>query len=1079
MALSITKLQTEYQTEPIGIDKAHPRFSWNLASTKQDVVQKSWRIRVEDADRNELFWNSGIREDASPCVRYDGKPLLPETPYRIVLDITVKDGDSASAESFFETGIMDPRGPAKDGAQWIGPDAVCLEADVRSVFGIRAKFQIAEGSTGAGLVFGEGDKRIPDRPNYFLYEIDGSRDPAVLQIFRVGIAKEDDRSVPLAEVPLVSREDPARKLLGKENLHEAHTLSVEVTGDCAYAYLDGVLVDAVEKKMPWGGTMQAPRQLNPLGDNDVNTYPRLNHIGFHVPKEQKAAFSDLAVWNLREPKAVVYENPEEKVLQGDEDGAFFLVDPSHTSIPMLRSAFTEKKAGIKRARLYLTSRGIFTCLVNGQPVSDEFFAPGCSQYDRRLNYRTYDITEQIRDGENAVGVILASGWWSDAQTFSLPNFNYYGDRESLLGKLVITYEDGTKRNLVTDPDTWKYSGDGPWTYAGFFHGEHFDARKKEAYLHFSEPEYADDNWKKPSVITPVPIPGIHNGPIVWPDVNGTEPIIEAAEDEGVHILKEITAVSMREVEDGVFLYDMGVNQAGVPKVRLKGERGTTCMLRYGEILYPDLPEYQDKAGTLMVENLRDADCTDLYTFAGDPEGEEYMPRFTFRGYRYIEIRGVLTPPACSDVRLEVLSSVRELSGQVRVSDSNVNRFLANVERSQVNNFISIPTDCPQRNERMGWDGDTAIFARTAMFNTDARLFYTRWLEDCRDLQEESGKYADIAPVGGGFGGFTYESAPIQVAYELYEQYGDTEVIRDNYESMKQFMEYSRRNKEAGSLAVGFTLGDWLAPEETDLTLICDAFYGNNAGMMSRMAEAIGRTEDAKMYGALHASLRKEFTKKYFDPETGKTKDDTQCSYALPLFYDMVEEDMVQKAGDRLADATCRTGYTVQSGFFGTTPICPMLSKTGHKEDAGRLILQTKCPSWLYPVTQGATTIWERWDSFTKEHGFGGHNSMNSFDHYSLGAVYEWFYMYVLGIQRDEDHPGYEKFTICPDVGGVFDRAEGGFVSPYGRIDVKYERTGDTADVTAVLPAGTTAELVLPGIRKQLGSGTHHFTVRIA
>lgn len=1076
MGISVYDLQTEYQSNPIGMDCEKPRLSWKLHADRNGVKQSSVRICMKNADSGEQVYDSGECRTEKPYVVYAGRKLEPSTPYHWELTVTTEDGETAKGAADFETGFLDATAHAWGGAEWIGPDAYCLEADVRSVFGIRMTFALHGNGSRAGLVFGAGDKRITDHNNYFLYEVDAGESPAQLKIYRVGIAESDSEQIPMASVP-IRRFGHAEEgsLLTSGNLREPHVLSVEVTGDCAYCYLDGILIDAEMRKMPWGEVIQAPRQLNPLGNNDVNTYPRLNRIGYFVPRGSAAVFSDLTVWNLREPKAVVFTEKGPKDISAEEKDMFCLQDPSHTSIPMFRTVFrTEAGKKIRRARISMTARGIYECRVNGAQVTDSFFNPGASQYDRRINYQTYDITGLIHAGENAVGVILASGWWSDAQTFALPNFNYYGDRESFLAKLVITYEDGTQQTLITSPDQWKYSGDGPWTYAGFFHGEHYNAVTAKRYQNFSDPDFDDSSWKKPVILEPVPIPGIHNGPIVWPDVNQKTPLITGTRDEGVHILKELTAVSMTEPLPGVYVYDMGENAAGVPKVTLHGKRNAQAMLRYGEILYPDLPEFAGKSGQLMVENLRDADCTDLYTFAGDPAGEEYMPRFTFRGYRYIEIRGTDRPPACREVKMEVLSSVRKRTGSVRVSDPLVNQFLENVERSQTNNFISIPTDCPQRNERMGWSGDTEIFTRTATFNADTRLFYTRWLEDMRDLQTDSGEYPAIAPVGGGFGGYTYESAAIQIAFELYEQYGDVRVIEENYDAMQSFMEYSRRIREAGSLAVGFTLGDWLAPEETNLDLICEAFYGNNARLMSVMAEAIGRTEDAAAYRILYEELRAGFTKRFFDPETGRTKDHTQCSYALPLFYRMVEENLVQKVGDRLAEKTGEIGYMIHSGFFGTTPICPMLSETGHAKEAYRLMLQTACPSWLYPVTQGATTVWERWDSFTREKGFGGHNSMNSFDHYSLGAVYEWFYRYVLGIQREEAYPGYQKFTIRPDVTGAFDRAEGGFVCPYGKIAVSYQREDGECRVTVQIPEGTEARLCLPGRDELLESGTYTF-----
>ena len=545
---------------------------------------------------------------------------------------------------------------------------------------------------------------------------------------------------------------------------------------------------------------------------------------------------------------------------------------------------------------------------------------------------------------------------------------------------------------------------------------------------------------------------------------------------------------------------MGVNVAGVPDVRMCGTKGKTAKLRFAEVLYPNLPQFAGNIGRLMVENLRDADCTDLYTFRGDPDGEKYCPRFTFRGYRYIEISGVAKEPQRSDVRMKVLSSVPELTGKVEVSEQLINQFLENVRRSQQSNFISIPTDCPQRNERMGWDGDTAIFARTATFNSDTRLFYSRWLQCMRDLQDENGKYPDIAPVGGGFGGYTYESAAIMVAYELYQQYGDIKVISDNFDAMNSFMDYSARLYSMDNLDDGFTLGDWLAPEETSIKFICEAFYGNNARCMAKMASAVGNLELAQSYNAMYENMRRKFSKKWFDPVTGRTKDDTQCSYSLPISMCMLDNGLIDKAGDCLAEKTRRMGYLIGSGFFGTTPISTSLTRTGHAEDAYRLMEQTKCPSWLYPVTQGATSIWERWDSYTKENGFGGHNNMNSFNHYSLGAVFEWFYTDVLGIRRDEDKPGYKHFIVNPAIGN-WKFARGGFETPYGRIEVSWEHapkceyseiTGnktndvmkqipevesDNVIISVKVPANTTATIMLEdGRRSDVGSGRYSYRV---
>ncbi len=930
MGLKIVECKTEYRSNPLGIDTSSPRFSWKLESDENDTLQKSAKVIVKN-ENGEVVWDSGeIDSSELSEVCYKGSALKAKTCYSF--DVTVTDNHGRSSEStgnFFETGFMMDHEDTFGGAKWIGPTECSLSSDVYGIFGLTARFRIHEGSSVFAVVLGRNDKRIKDRENYFKFELDVKEIPAMLRIYRVGILPEDTADKPLVEVPVKDYDDPEKKdVLTEANRYKEHELFLDVRGNGAYTVLDGKRID-VSKDRSFFGEIEAPRALNPIGTNDVNTFPRLNEIGVFVPKGQGADLYSLEVKNLRKPYSVVYSDTntyvfDENRSDRDEDSHIYgtasddlmlTKDPSHTSIPMLRKEFDIADKKIKKARLYATARGIYECRVNGNKVTDTWFNPGATQYDRHLYYQTYDITEQIKEGKNAIGVILASGWWSDAQTFVLGNYNYYGDRESFLGLIEVTYEDGSVLSIPTDTDTWKYYGEGPYTYAGFFHGEHYDATRDEKVKGFSEAGFADGDWEKPAEIEPTPIyheETMSSGPVVWPEVNIDKTSLIGQVGDGVKVSYELTALSVSEVSEGVYIYDMGVNVAGVPKLRLHGEKGTTATLRYAELLYPDIPEFTGKAGTMMVENLRDADCTDLYTFKGDDNGEEYTPAFTFRGYRYIEISGVSKKPELSDVKMLVLSSAFDMTSSLETSDELTNKFIQNVRRSQQSNFISIPTDCPQRNERMGWDGDTSIFARTAMFHADTRLFYENWLMCMRDLQDKNGKFPDIAPVGGGFGGYTYESSAIHVTWELFQQYGDVKVIRDNYDALKLYMDYSAGLWEQGDLGGGFTLGDWLAPEETDIFLICHAFYGYNAYTMARMAKAIEKDADAKAYQALYEQLKVSFNEKYFDKETGKTKDDTQCSYALPLSFKMVTDDMKKLVGDRLSDATKKTGYLVKT-----------------------------------------------------------------------------------------------------------------------------------------------------------------------
>jgi alpha-L-rhamnosidase len=1078
--------------DPVGIDIKKPRFSWKLSSKRTDVRQKSYHITVGTKPGRSDFWDSGeVISSISAGTEYEGKELTPCTQYFWQVTVVTQDGDRAASEhAFFETGLLNPSISAWNGAEWIGPSECTLSADVRGVFSIEMEFAIHEGSTCMGLVFGRNDRRIQGRDNYFRFDTDVSTIPAKLLISRVGITDEDawnKRKKPLYTIIVADVDDAAhRPVITEDNRYGRHTLTVKVTGNCAYTYMDGIRIDAVKGTYPWGEAALLPRQLNPYGSNDVNTWPRLNEIGYALPAGQSACLYGITVRNNRKPGAVIYEDGKVRELQADDHDVLCTVNPSHTSEPILRRIFTLKKKQLQKARLYATARGIYECRINGQSVTDTRLNPGVTQYDRHLMYQTYRIEHLLQPGENVITVVLSSGWWSDAQTYVTANYNYYGDRTSFLGMLTAEYTDGTMQQVVTDPQTWKYCDHGPWTYAGLFNGEHYDARRMEEIAGYELPGFDDTPWSRPVEIMPIPIDAEDaegTGIFSWPAVNQQEPLLVGQSVPPIGVRGKVQAVSVTEIRKGVYIYDMGANMAGVPSVRIFGKKGMTAQLRFAEVLCPDLPEFAGRAGTLMVENLRDADCTDLYTFAGNPDGEEYTPVFTFRGYRYIEISGVSKKPELSDVHMLLLSSVERMSGKVRVSDDLVNLFLENVQRSQRSNFIGIPTDCPQRNERMGWNGDTSIFARTATFNADVRLFYANWLQMTRDLQEADGRYTDISPVGGGFGGYTYDSAPLHVTWEVYQQYQDTAVIRENYAAMEHFMKYSAEKWQQGDLAAPMTLGDWLAPEETDIRLICHAFYGYNARIMARMSAAVGETEKADAYEKLYRSLRRSFCSQYIDPDTGRTKDHTQCSYALPLSMHMIEEPLKGKVGNCLAEKTGECGYLVNTGFFGTAPLNPMLTETGHFEEAFRLMEQKKNPSWLYPVTQGATSVWERWDSYTGEKGFGGHNNMNSFNHYSLGAVYEWFYRYVLGIRRQEEHPGYSHFRIRPQMKG-WKWAEGGFESPYGRIEVSWVREdpitskqGSRVTLTVRIPENSAATVILPGdVEKECGSGRYVFEV---
>ncbi len=1113
----IINIRVNEITEPLGLDEERPVFSWQFARAGENMIQRKVRIVVRNCTASgnradigsdaggkdegvlvpegssagadaAVCWDSGeLETDRSIGIAYAGRALEPESRYEVAVKAWDQSGREAVGYTWFETGFMNPRMEAWEGAEWIGAPEYAVASDTIGVFVLHSTIQMKKPGR-AGIVFGANDRRLLERSknesflegeNDIRFVLNTERIPAAVEVYRVGYAKEDRADKPLYVLPAVSLET-GKPVITEENRCEPHKLTVEVAGNGAYTYLDDVKIDETERDSP-AGRVKMPRQLNPLGAFDVTTFPRLCEIGYYAGEGTEAEFEGLHVHFRRTPAREFYRM-EGRKLTGE---CRVLIDPSCHALPMLRRTFSVKK-GLARARLYATARGIYECTINGKRVGEEYFAPGASQYDRHLLYQTYDVTDLLTEGENGIGCILASGWWSDSSTFRLDNFNYWGDQVSFLGKLVVTYGDGTREVFVTDRENWQYYGEGPYLYAGFFNGEQYDARKAALYRDFSKADFSVEGLQRPDEIRPVPIAeseGIFPGAAVWPGVNETEPKLVGNYQAPVREIETITAKSVSEPMPGVYIYDLGQEIAGVPVLAFHEKRGCRVTIRYGEMLYPAMERYGELAGCMLQANLREASNTDIYICSGE-DGETYQPRFTFHGYRYIEISGVENPPAPKEVRSVLLSSVEKVTGAFVCDNELIDRFVKNVAYSQYCNFISIPTDCPQRNERMGWMGDTHIFCRTANYQSNVKNFYLRNLQAMTDMQRADGRLPSIAPFGGGFGGLTYESALILIVYELYQQYGDAQIIETYYGAMKRWMEAIKKEGLPGipSAQPPAWLGDWLAPEPADDALLWNAFHYRNAKYMQFFAGKLGLSEEEKAYRQEAEVTKRYWNETFVEKETGRTKCadgsicDVQGSYSTGLSCDVFDERYTEAAFGHLARKTKEGDFTIRSGFFGTEPINPMLSLGGFSDLAYRMITQTKYPSWLYPVTQGATTIWERWNSFTEEDGFGENNSMNSFNHYSLGSVVNWLYENVLGIRRDEAYPGYKHFILKPEIGG-FDWAKGGIDTPHGRIESAWERRGDKISYTCTIPPNTTAEVIVEEACREVGSGTYTFYFR--
>ena len=755
---------------------------------------------------------------------------------------------------------------------------------------------------------------------------------------------------------------------------------------------------------------------------------------------------------------------------------------------------TEKK--IQRATIYATALGIYELYLNGQRVGDAWFAPGWTDYHQRAYYQTFDVTPLVQRGGNALGAWLADGWYSGYIGFGLLTGigteklgrSNYGKAPALQAQLEIDYTDGTHETIVTDK-SWKVTGDGPIREGDFLMGETYDACEETP--GWTRPGYDDSKWESAILATENgPQPATYYGwrtPVAPGEKLEIKPApvdlafkrpakLEAFPGLPVRVTEEIKPVAITSPTNGVYIFNLGQNFAGVVRLKVKGPAGTRIQLRYGEMLHPD--------GRLMTENLRKARATDTYILRGDKNGEEWTPRFTFHGFQFVEVTGFPGKPGKDAITGLVLHSDTPLASGFECSDPVANRLFKNVVWTQRANFLDLPTDCPQRDERFGWTGDAQIYVHTATLNADTSAFYTKWLRELMESQLPSGVFPGYAPYPFQHGqefGTAWCDAGVICPWTVWQAYGDTRVIERCWPNMVKFLDW-RKATSTNYLGIvhGNEWGDWLSfGTKTPLDLVDTVYFAYSAKLMAEMAAPIGKNAEAAEYQDLFTRVKAAFNEKYLRPD-GSLTVDTQTAYALALFVDLIPLDLRAKSGKILADKL-RAGETADNsgmttGFLGTRPLLPVLTSVGENDLAVKHFQSRKFPSWGYEVEQGATTIWEHWDSYTKANGFGGMDgkqnaSMNSFAHYSFGAVCEWMINDLAGIQSDG--VGYEKIIIHPHPptpGSNHDHppikwVKAHYDSVHGRITSNWKQTKSVFELEMEIPANTTATVYLPATRK--------------
>lgn len=716
---------------------------------------------------------------------------------------------------------------------------------------------------------------------------------------------------------------------------------------------------------------------------------------------------------------------------------------------------------IVRATVHATALGVYTLEINGTRVSDEVLAPGWSAYQRRIHSQTYDVTRLIKEGGNAIGATLADGWYSGyvayglltAQEGLVPGIDgryYYGVSPAVRVQLELELADGTRRTVQSDT-SWKTST-GPITESDILMGESYDARKEMP--GWSSTGFDESGWEAAVCKT------------------GSNAKVEPHPGVPVRPIEEMPAKTLREHQPGVFIFDLGQNISGVVRLKVKGKAGDKVTLRFAEILHLD--------GSLSTENLRCARAVNTYILKGDPDGETWTPEFTYQGFQYVEITGYPGTPDKEAITGIVLHSDTPMHGEFTSSDEMLNKLYQNMLWTQRANFFEMPTDCPQRDERMGWTGDAQLYVRAATFNSDIASFYTKWLRDLNDDAWDYGAYPAYAPRPlarpNEHHAAGWMDAGVICPWTIWQVYGDTRVITEHWRKMTDFMDWRlARDKELLGAVDDVGFGDWLALEETKTPIpyIDLAYHAYCAQLMAEMAAAIDLPEQAKTYTKRHEQILAAFQQKYLKEDASLTVHN-QTTYAMALEFGLIPENQRQSAADHLAKLIRDNDNKLATGFLGTRPLLPVLSAYGHHDIAGILIQQREYPSWGYEVVNGATTIWERWNSYIKDEGPQS-PAMNSFSHYAFGAVCEWMFSELAGIDRAA--PGFDKIRIAPRPTGTITHASAAMNTRHGRLACTWKIEGEIFTAEVTIPPNTTADITLPVSGpvlendKPLGSGT--------
>lgn len=1015
-ALHTGELRTEYRENPLGLGMPQPRLSWKLSQSKanaRNINQSAYRIIAASSKKlltedSADLWNTGkVDSDETIQIPYAGRLLQPgqECWWRVCVWDNEGKQSAWSEPARFSAGIK----PETWQAKWIGYDAPAPEAYSRE----NSPTANVEGMTWYWSTGGPAGEGKPEGDSYFRKVIDCPE------------------GIPLKNEMLVASVDDS--------------LTIYVNGKLAGNAANHTHVSIVDLSdhFKWGKNVIAIKATNGKGPagivGRIEIKPEARDVQL-VPIDEswKCSTTEAADWTKENFDDSGWSKPVAIAKVGD---APWGTPGQKTKIelpppPYLRKEF-KTEGGIKRATLYATALGVFEFSLNGQRVSNAELAPGWTDYNDRVYYQTYDVTSQVKRGKNALGAILGDGWYAGYYSYQGKR-SLYGTDPRLFAQLVVEYDNGTSETIGTD-ETWK-AAYGPLLAADLLAGCEYDARLEIP--GWDTVGYDDAKWQPAVVASEAP-----------------KIKIEAQVNTPLTKHETIDSQKITETKPGVYTFDLGQNMVGWTRLKLSGKAGTTITIRQTEMLNAD--------GSLYTTALRGARATDAYTFKGDGV-ETFEPKFTFHGFRYVEITGLDKKPNLDAVTGIVVHSNMERTGEFSCSNADVNQLFHNIIWGQKGNYFDVPFDCPQRDERLGWTGDAQFFIRTGAYNFNVAPFFTKWVTDLdEDSQYPDGSYADVAPdVLTGHGNTAWGDAGIVCPYTIYRVYGDKQIIRDHFKSMQKYLDYLHTNSKDFVRGQG-AYGDWLnqgggaKPE-----VVGTAYFAYVSRLMSEMARAINRTAEADKYADWATKATEAFRKNFLKPD-GSIQESSQTGFALAFTMGLIPDNMKAKAAQQFVSEIEKKNWHLATGFIGTPRLLPALEAAGQSDVAYRLLLTDTFPSWLYQVKLGATTMWERWDGWSPEKGFQD-PGMNSFNHYAFGSVGQFMYGNICGIETDT--PGFKTITIKPVVSSEFEHAEATYESIRGTIRSGWKKTsedGISLDVT--IPPNTTATIYVPATDPQVVS----------